>query len=75
MFKAVYKNYKSGKYYTFEKEGENTKFVPVFVDDGQITKENTKVDSKGKAYNILDVEPFKTKNGFDAYRTIRKTSK
>lgn len=69
MTKAIYKNYKTGKYYTFttnEATNESQIFT-VFVDDHKYDAEPIKLDKNGKAYKAMDVKQITLKNGFDVF--------
>ena len=74
MFKAVYQNPKSKKLYAFldvEKDGQKeTKILTVFDNHNRWEGSEFKVDKKGRAYKVLDVEIGKTKNGFEVFKTV-----
>ena len=70
MVKAIYKNPKSGKLYTFDKEeGQaESKIFPVFVNnDKTYDSAELKEDKKGRAYKLCEAEKTTLKNGFEAY--------
>lgn len=70
MKKAIYKNPKSGKLYTFDKEegALEGKIFPVFVNNEKAYDEaELKEDKKGKAYKVCEAEKTVLKNGFEAY--------
>lgn len=71
MTKPVWKNAKTGKYYTLEGEGEGTVFMTVYVDDDVWENAQANVDKSGKIFKILDCTAHQTKNGFDVYRVSR----
>ena len=72
MLKPIYKNYKSGKYYTIEdQDNGERKLTTVFVDDNVFDAAEIKIDKNGKAYKVLNVEPHTTKNGFNVLRYKR----
>lgn len=80
MKKAVYKNMKSGKLYTFEakevptENGDKTVETTFFnvYDNAEIyDKTVVQVDKKGKAFKVLELEPITLKNGVAAYKTIK----
>ena len=73
MNKPIYKNYKSGKYYTVVDKEDNTgtELIPVFVDDNVYDAAEVKIDRNGKVYKILNVEPHTTKNGYNVLRYKR----
>lgn len=79
--KAVYKNPKSGKLYTFEaistpKENGEVEIVTQFYnvyDNAKVwDSAEVKVDKKGKAYKCLSLESITLKNGVDAFKTIKE---
>lgn len=72
MLKPIYKNYKTGKYYTIHEneEGQNELKI-VFVDDNVFDSSEIKIDKNGKAYKVLNVEEHTTKNGFKVFRYKR----
>ena len=64
--RPVYKNYKTGKYYTFEADeatGE-TQLFTVFVNDATFDNQTTLVDKNGRAYKVLSCKMKTTKNGY-----------
>ena len=69
MLKPVYKNYKTGKYFTFETNEENneSKLYTVFVDDHKFDAEPIKLDKNGKGYKVLDLKMITLKNGYDVF--------
>lgn len=67
MKKPVYKNYKSGKYYTFEEKNGQLEFKTVFVKDATFDAADVKTDKNGKTYKVLDCEPKTTAKGFEVY--------
>lgn len=73
MLKAVYKNYKTGLYYAFDKKEDQEKpsIYTVYVEDNVYDAKEQKVDKNGKVYKLLDIELVKTKNGFDVYRPVK----
>lgn len=80
MKKAVYKNMKSGKLYTFEaidepkENGEvetKTQFFNVYDNAEVYEKAETKADKKGRAFKVLDLESITLKNGLTAYKTVK----
>lgn len=68
MKKAVYKNYKSGKYYTSEGEGNNSVLVTVWVKDVVWSNAESKIDKKGREYKVLECTEFVTTNGHVVYK-------
>ena len=80
MKKAVYKNFKSGKLYTFEAQevptesGEveiKTTFFNVYDNAKTYDSAETKSDKKGRAFKVLELEEIILKNGVTAYKTIK----
>ena len=80
MKKAVYKNIKSGKLYTFEaveepkENGEvetKTEFFNVYDDAGVYDSAEVKADKKGRAFKVLELEEITLKNGITAYKTVK----
>ena len=80
MKKAVYKNVKSGKLYTFEanevptENGEakvETTFFNVYDNASIWDKAETLADKKGRAFKVLDLEEITLKNGVTAFKTIK----
>ena len=80
MKKAVYKNVKSGKLYTFEakevptENGETkveTEFFNVYDNAGTWDKAEVCADKKGRAFKVLDLEEITLKNGVTAFKTIK----
>lgn len=74
MIKAIYKNYKTGKHYTFDKieeTGEN-KIYTVFDDAHVYDAAPIRQDKNGKVYKALPVEKKTLKNGFDVFVTIHE---
>lgn len=69
MKKAIYKNPKSGKFYTFDKpEGGESKLFPVFINNEEVyAKSEMLCDKNGKAYKLVEAEKIMLKNGFEAY--------
>ena len=70
MKKAIYKNPKSGKFYTFDKkEGEEKgEILPVFINNEETYKNSeTKSDINGKAFKTVEARKIMLKNGFAAY--------
>ena len=70
MKKAIYKNPKSGKFYTFDKEegASEGKIFPVFInDEKKYSDAELKEDVKGRAYKVCEAEKVLLKNGFEAY--------
>ena len=72
MKKAVYQNPKSQKYYTMvDRDGaERPDLVTVFDNAKVLEKAEIKVDKKGRAYRVVDVEWHTTKNGFQVLGTV-----
>lgn len=80
MLKAVYKNIKSGKLYTFEakevpaENGETkveTTFFNVYDNANTYEAAETKADKKGRAFKVLELEEITLKNGLTAYKTVK----
>ena len=80
MKKAVYKNIKSGKLYTFEatqepkENGEvetKTNFFNVYDNANTYEAAETKADKKGRAFKVLELEEITLKNGLTAYKTVK----
>lgn len=80
MKKAVYKNIKSGKLYTFEAKEEpkengdvevKTTFYNVYDNAGTYESAETKADKKGRAFKVLELEEITLKNGITAYKTVK----
>ena len=80
MKKAVYKNPKSGKLYTFEavqepkENGEvetKTNFFNVYDNANTYEGAETKADKHGKAFKVLELEEITLKNGLTAYKTVK----
>ena len=80
MKKAVYKNMKSGKLYTFEavqepkENGEvetKTEFFNVYDNAETYEKAEIKSDKKGRAFKVLELEAITLKNGTTAYKTVK----
>ena len=80
MKKAVYKNIKSGKLYTFEakevptENGEakvETAFYNVYDNANTYEAAETKADKKGRAFKVLELEEIILKNGLTAYKTVK----
>lgn len=80
MKKAVYKNVKSGKLYTFEakevptENGESkveTTFFNVYDNANIWDSTETLADKKGRAFKVLDLEEIKLKNGLAAFKTVK----
>lgn len=72
MLKPIYKNYKTGKYYTIKEQDNGDKeLVAVFVDDNVYDGAEIKIDRNGKAYKVLNVEEHTTKNGYKVFRYKR----
>lgn len=80
MKKAVYKNMKSGKLYTFEavetpkEDGSTqteTQFYNVYDNARTYEAAELKVDKKGRAFKVLDLEQITLKNGVEAFKTVK----
>ena len=80
MKKAVYKNMKSGKLYTFEaievptENGDKetkTEFFNVYDNAEVYDKGIVLSDKKGRAYKVLELEQITLKNGVTAYKTVK----
>lgn len=74
MRKAVYKNPKTGKLYTFYKDdekdpGEELKIATVFDDAKTYDATPLAQDKNGKAYKVCDLEKKTLKSGFDVFVT------
>lgn len=64
--RPVYKNPKTGKYYTFEKDeksGESQLFT-VFVNDNTYNNAAMQADKSGRAYKVISCKLKTTKNGY-----------
>lgn len=61
MRKAIYKNDRTNNYYTFDKQG----LFNVYLSKDTVGE--AKVDSKGRNYIVVDVEPIISKNGNKIY--------
>ena len=72
MKKAVYQNPKTQKLYAFADAGEgNRPDIRTVYDNAKKWDEAPfKVDKKGKAYKLLDVEEGETKNGYKVLKTV-----
>lgn len=66
--KPVYKNPKSGKYYTICGEGENAVLLVVYIDDAKWKAAEPKVDKKGRCYKIFDLVGKISKNQHPYYQ-------
>ena len=69
--RPVYRNPKSGKFYTFEKDkstGE-TKLFTVFVDNVVYNNHPVQEDRIGRAYKVISCKAKTTKNGFLVFTT------
>ena len=80
MKKAVYKNMKSGKLYTFEatqvpnENGEvetKTTFYNVYDNAKTYDSADTKSDKNGRAVKVLELEAIVLKNGLSAFKTVK----
>lgn len=71
--KPIYTNPKSGKFYTFDDDGQgNRKILTAFpTKDVDVNKAPLKADKNGKAYRVLPCEKFTLKNGIEAYRILK----
>lgn len=76
MKKAVYKNPKSGKLYTFRGERDKGEEVTIHtVFDNAKTYENgtdIREDKNGRAYKLVECEERKTKAGYIVFVTLNK---
>lgn len=71
MYKNIYRNPKTGKFYAFLEGARKSEFkiLPVFLPHENIwLSAEAKIDKLGKTYRTLQVELFTLKNGFDAFR-------
>lgn len=67
----VYKNEKTGKYYTFDRlEDGATKFTPVYMRHTTYYFKPTKIDKRGMAYKFVEVVEVETKNGNKIYKAL-----
>ena len=77
MKKAIYRNPKSGKLYTFKGDREKGEEVTIHtVFDNAKTYENSsdiKEDKNGRAYKICECEEKITKNGYVVFVTVEES--
>lgn len=77
MKRPVYKNYKSGKHYTFAPTdvfetdspvSEENAIFTVFVDDAKYDAAEVKIDKNGKVYKLMECTKHTTKAGHNIFR-------
>lgn len=72
MKKAVYQNPQSQRLYAFADAGEGNPpdIRAVFDNAKKWDSAPFKVDKKGRAYKLLEVEEGETNNGYRVFRTV-----